>query len=324
MCLSGNVFPVVLVVFLVTAGCQTQPRSASQTSAASTAGAPHATEPPRSLLGRPLVGSPPGDLQRMEQALADARVQWNLNPGDPDRLIWVGRRLAYLWRFEEAIALYSDGIREHPDYAPLYRHRGHRYITLRRFDDAIRDLRRAADLVRGQADVIEADGMPNAQNVPLTTLKFNIWYHLGVACYLKGDFDAALHAFRETVRYTRHMDDNTVAVADWMYLTLMRLDRKREAAMQLEHITGDMRIIENTAYHRRLMMYKGAMSPDDLLLPTSDEVAVATLGYGVGMFHLLHGDSRRAQGAFERVVSGDSWPAFGFIAAEAELARMRK
>lgn len=320
----GRLVSVVVLGLTVVCGCETSPRGESASPGSDSGARPSSAKPPRSLLGRPLVGTPPGDRNKLEQALADARTQWNMNPNDPDRLIWVGRRLGYLWRFEEAIALYTDGIRQHPDYAPLYRHRGHRYITLRRFDDAIHDLRRAADLVRGQPDVIEPDGMPNAQNIPLTTLKFNIWYHLGVAYYLKGDFDAALHAFRETVRYTRNIDDNTVAVADWMYLTLMRLDRKREAAQQLERITDDMRIIENSAYHRRLMMYKGAVAPDDVLRPNSDEIAVATLGYGVGMFHLLHGDSQRAQAVFERVVSGGSWPAFGFIAAEAELARMRR
>jgi len=45
------------------------------------------------------------------------------------------------------------------------------------------------------------------------------------------------------------------------------------------------------------------------------------MGYGIGCLHLLAGDKSAALAAFERVVNGDEWPAFGFIAAEAELAR---
>ena len=47
----------------------------------------------------------------------------------------------------------------------------------------------------------------------------------------------------------------------------------------------------------------------------------ATIGYGIGCLHLFTGEKAAARAAFERVVSADEWPAFGFIAAEAELAR---
>ena len=48
---------------------------------------------------------------------------------------------------------------------------------------------------------------------------------------------------------------------------------------------------------------------------------LATYGYGVGHWYLVNGQRARAREIFERVVSGAQWPAFGFMAAEAELAR---
>ena len=39
---------------------------------------------------------------------------------------------------------------------------------------------------------IEPDGQPNARNIPTSTLNSNIYYHLGLAQYLKGEFEAAL------------------------------------------------------------------------------------------------------------------------------------
>ena len=47
----------------------------------------------------------------------------------------------------------------------------------------------------------------------------------------------------------------------------------------------------------------------------------ATLGYGVGVWHLVNGEADQAQKLFEQIVEEPMWPAFGHIAAEAELAR---
>ena len=86
-----------------------------------------------------------------------------------------------------------------------------------------------------------------------------------------------------------------------------------------------MDILENGAYHRRLLMYKGRERPEALLdAPTADATTLATQGYGVGNYHLVMGDTAKAVAVFERVVTGTGWNAFGFIAAEADLARMAK
>ncbi len=276
-----------------------------------------------SLLGKPLRSGPPGaDLAKLEAQLAAARAQLAETPDAAARIIWVGRRLGYLWRMNEAVDVYTEAIPSHPKDARLLRHRGHRYISLRRFDDAIADLERAARLIAGQPDEIEPDGMPNARNIPLTTTAFNVWYHLGLARYLKGDFAGALAAYRETMKFARRYDDNVVATTDWMYMTLMRLGREREASALLDHIKPDMDIIENRAYHRRLLMYKGLLSPEELLdIERATNLDIATLGYGLGTWYLINGDHERAKDAWARVVDGPYWPAFGFVAAEVQLAR---
>ncbi len=276
-----------------------------------------------SLLGRRLPAAPKSeDLAKLEADLVAARRELAADPDDPDKIIWVGRRLGYLWRMNEAIETFSRGIELHPDYAPLYRHRGHRYISIRRFGDAIADLERAADLIEGKPDVVERDGMPNEQGIPLTTTGFNVWYHLGLARYLTQDYEGALAAFREATKCGRGYDDNLVATADWMYMALRRAGRDREASALLNQIPPEMDIIENHAYHRRLLMYKGDVGPEELLdLETASELDLATLGYGLGNWYLYNGDPKRAEAVFRRVISGPYWPAFGFIAAEVELAR---
>ncbi len=67
----------------------------------------------------------------MEAAQAAALADWERNPDDADALIWAGRRTAYIGRYREAIGIFSEGIARHPDDARMYRHRGHRYLTVR-------------------------------------------------------------------------------------------------------------------------------------------------------------------------------------------------
>jgi Flp pilus assembly protein TadD len=85
-----------------------------------------------------------------EAKLAEARAAVERSPEDADALIWLGRRTAYLGRYQEAIRIFSQGIEKHPDDARFYRHRGHRYITVRDLARAIADLETASRLIAGQ------------------------------------------------------------------------------------------------------------------------------------------------------------------------------
>jgi hypothetical protein len=50
-------------------------------------------------------------------------------------------------------------------------------------------------------------------------------------------------------------------------------------------------------------------------------VTDATAAYGIGNWHLYNGRPAEARRVFERIIAGGQWGAFGYIAAEAELAR---
>lgn len=281
-----------------------------------------------SLLGQPL-SRPTFSPERLAELLGDleeARAVYDADPESEDAIIWLGRRTAYLGHYNEAIEIFTRGLDTHPDSYRLRRHRGHRYITLRRFDDAITDLSRAAELSQGVEDDTEPDGIPNAIGKPLSTTKFNIWYHLALAHYLKGELRTALTAWQRCMEFSTN-PDLVVATSDWMYMTLRRLGYDEEARTLLQPIRADMQIIENDAYHRRLLMYKGEVAPQELLdLRAVDDpdqaLAIATQGYGVGNWYLVEGDEERARDIFQRIVEGTSWAAFGYIAAEADLARM--
>lgn len=309
----------ILLIAALLGGCAT-----SETGDIDTTGAmPEAV----SLLGDSLVPTPlPDSVRRQyEMRLQEAQEELARDPTSADAAIWVGRRLGYLGRYREAIDTFSRAIDLHPEDARLYRHRGHRYITVRLFDSAVTDLERAAALVAGQPDEIEPDGIPNARNIPTSTLQSNIWYHLGLAYYLQGDFERARDAYREALRVSTN-PDMLVATTHWAYMTHRRLGKEAEAARLLAPISRDMDIIENDAYHRLLLMYKGELAVDSLLPAvgdTVDAVQDATVAYGVGSWHLYNGRADQAVSVFSNVMRNTQWAAFGYIASEAELARTR-
>src|SRR5687767_15840893 len=64
-----------------------------------------------------------------ETKLNEARELFEKDSRSAERIIWLGRRTAYLGRYKDAIEIYSEGIKQFPADARLYRHRGHRFIT---------------------------------------------------------------------------------------------------------------------------------------------------------------------------------------------------
>ena len=278
-----------------------------------------------SLSGKPLmIPATIPNQQKLEADLAAAQRTLSANPKDAEAMIWVGRRYGYLWRFRDAIATFSEGIALYPDNPKFYRHRGHRYISIREFAKAQADFEKAAALIKGKPDEIEPDGAPNPAGQPRSTLQFNIWYHLALSHYLQGNYAKAYDAWVECMKVSKN-DDSVVATSDWMWMTLMRLDRKADAAKVLERITPKMDILENTAYHRRLLMYKGLDKPEALLNTESpDPTQIATQGYGVANYYFVMGDRAKARQVLEKIVAGAGWNAFGFIAAEADLQREKR
>ncbi len=123
--------------------------------------------------------------------------------------------------------------------------------------------RRGAE--RPNKDEVEPDGEPNART---THLHFNVWYHLGLAHYLKGDFAGAERAYRRCLEVSRDNADRVAAASDWLYMTLRRLGRESEAARVLEPIRRHERHRE-PRYLNRLLMYKGENTPEELRAPAA-------------------------------------------------------
>ncbi len=289
-----------------------------------------------SLLGEPLERPIfPDDVQeRLTAQLAEAQARYELHPDDVDALLLLAQRTAGLGRFREGIAHFTDAIALDPTDARLYRYRGHRFISMRRLDDAIADLTEAARLVAGRGPEPEVAAGAPPGTIGTYTLQFSIWYHLGLANYLRGDFAAARAAYQECALFAP-TDETLVAITHWQYMTLRRLGDSDTAQRILAPIRPDMAITENRPYHRLTLLYTGALTPEQTLAPDAEDkdkgvgnnqaLMDATVGYGVGNWYRYNDRPAEAAAIFRRI--HDTTPpgmarfAFGYIAAEAELAR---
>ena len=271
-----------------------------------------------SSLGEELRSGEPSE--RLLDNLAAARVDYESNPDDADNIIWLGRRIAYTGDYRGAIEVFSQGIEKHPEDARMYRHRGHRYLSIREFDRAIADFDRAMTLIEGTEDEVEPDGAPNPAGIPVSTLHTNIWYHLGLAHYLKGELEDAIRIY-EIARPNIPNDDMRVAFTHWHYMSLRLLDRDAEAREVLEPIREDMNVIESMPYHQLCLMYKGESESGTVMGSNITAAGGDSAMYGIANWHYYNGRPDEARAVFEEMIEKSGWASFGRIAAESDLAR---
>lgn len=281
------------------------------------------------LLAAACTARPPAEdalpraLGEIPPDLATAEARWRAAPEDADALVWYGRRLGYEGRFEEALAVYGGGLRERPDDPELLRHRGHRYLSLRRYGEARADLERAARAIEGQADRIEPDGAPNEFGIPRGTLHTNVWYHLGLAYHCLRLDELAARAFAQCLAAATN-DDFRVAAAYWRALALFHLGRSDETRALAALTAGrELELMESFDYAELLRLFagKGTRALDELAAPGST-LSASTLAYGVAMWHRLEGREAEARAQLEAFLAAPPTGAFGRLAAEVEIARM--
>ena len=257
--------------------------------------------------------------QIYESKLEQAKANLEKDPS-ADNLIWLGRREAYLGNYETAIDLYSKGTIKYPKDARFYRHRGHRFISTRCFELAIKDFKKAVGLTRYKDNEIEPDGLPNALGIPTSTLQGNIYYHLGLTYYIQKKYHKARYAYEKCLKLAEN-NDSYIAAANWLYVIYRHLGQDRRASKLLSTINDDMNLIENHSYHTILKLHQGKLDPVDLEneIMNGQSLANTTLAFGLGNYYSINDNEQKAQSLFDMITKGNQWSAFGYIVAESRL-----
>ncbi len=232
-------------------------------------------------------------------------AQIEKDPHNPDLWMEKGLALSKQMLFREAIEAFSMGLTYNPFHALIYRHRGHRLLSIRRFHEAAFDLELSSRLDPGNWDT---------------------WYHLGLAYYLLKDYGRAEQAYKRCLDLTDRNEDTLVAVVDWYWMTLMRLGKKQEANELIGLVTEDTEPGENLSYKKRVLMYKGMIKPEELIeFEGADypDLELATQGYGVANYYRQIGEKDKALALYRKIIEHDTfWSAFGYLAALVDLAEM--
>lgn len=243
-----------------------------------------------------------------EKALAAYERAIAADPASADAHIGRGRTLARLRRYDEALASYGNALKVKPDDAMALRYRGHNYINVRKIDLALADLTRAAAIFEAARG---AD--------PRITDAYGIYYHLGLAHYLKRDFTAAASAYEKCLGVSKS-DGDRIGCLTWLYPSLRRAGRDADAQKVLAQVSPAMDVGENGAYLDRLLLFAGQRTEREAAARMSESpLQASTAGYGIGLWHLLNGRGDRAREYFLKASATDIPFAFGYIAAATEL-----
>jgi tetratricopeptide (TPR) repeat protein len=247
-----------------------------------------------------------------KDVVATAQKAVGADPKNPDLLLKLAQAHAAVWQDREAVDACTRGLVLAPNNADLLTERGHRELPLREFEKARGDLARAVEL------------NPN---------KMDAYYHLGLAHYFLGEFAQAAAAFRHAVDLAPSTDER-INSTNWLYVSLRRANRPRDAAQAAAVITAEITNKQpHTLHYLNLVrLFQGRMTETEVVPPEpprdgSDieaELRFDTVAYGVGNWHLYNGEPAKAQEYFRRVLQGKVWITWGFIGAERELAAVAK
>jgi tetratricopeptide (TPR) repeat protein len=224
--------------------------------------------------------------------------------------------LASLRRFADAVAACSNGMAANPGETTLLVDRGHYYLNLHRIDLALADLSRV-EAMRTDTVVVPLNARDRIER--LQGEDYQLWFHLGLAKYLDGQFAAAVDTFDKCIRTARFTCEG------WRYLALRHAGRDKEAQAFLDStfaVTAGVRrrtdLLRSIIFTFKVRSWD--VDPSDL---PDDPLDRSTIAYNVGIWHLLNGRTDRARTFFELATTAPSdSDAFGALAAEAELKRM--
>jgi tetratricopeptide (TPR) repeat protein len=213
------------------------------------------------------------------------------------------RALAGLRRHEEAIAACGESLRLNPGDPHALRDRGHYYLNLGKIDPALADLREAESR---------------------TKMDRGIYYHLGMAYYLRGDFKEAAAAYEGCLR-TSSDEGARVECQAWLYPSLRRAGRDADARSLLQSLNTRSLPGHPGNYLDRLLLFAGVRTEQNVSSTMAAEGALSetTVGYSIGLWHLLEGRPDRAREYFERILKTGYSTSWGYRAAESEMKRLR-
>lgn len=244
-----------------------------------------------------------------DEGLAAINEKLAADPDNAQLLMEKGLALAKVSLYREAGECYARAIALEPFNGILYRHWAHRMLSQWRFEDACAGFSMASRLIPENWDV---------------------WYHLGLSWFLLGDYKKAAAAYQRCLELSTK-EDELIAICDWYYMTELRLGDRAAAEKLLDNIREDFDPGENTAYFRRLLMYKGIVAPEEVLpqdLEAMEPLELITMGFGLSNYYWYNGEQEKSNQVIDMILKAgdesDCYFAFGYLAAKVDKKNRSK
>lgn len=250
--------------------------------------------------------------------IAQARAKFEKDASNPQLLIEVGMLQDSFMRHGDAVQTYTEGIEKFPKDWRFLRYRGQRYISSRKFPEAIQDLEKARESTKQSYDVA---------------------YYLGLAYYFSGDYEKAEAEFGRceaqlkqplsppenlmgltSCEVGREEQAFLVPLMFWRYLALRRGGKNAEAKAYADAVSPLWTLRSNKAFYDALLYFRGTKEVTEML----DGANEATRDYltrsaGVAVQLFTEGERQRACSIWQRNAMDTKWNHLGVIAAEAEF-----
>jgi tetratricopeptide (TPR) repeat protein len=282
-----------------------------------------------SLLGDTLYGlplDPAGGPERIRRIQA-AREAVQRDSSDLAAWLRLGRRTSEMGRLRDAMGVYTSAAGIHFTDPRIWRQRGEVLLKLRYLDAAIADLRKAGLLALNQPKFLEvvlgAGDSLAARDV--TSLQYQVPMLLGFALYCKGNYPAAAEVLAEATKAALTPDEQARALL-WLFFAVRRIGDGSGAARVLSLVRPELSESAQLPDITLLQGYQGTFPSDSIR-----KRALARIGpegtlfsYGIAYVLLLKPEARAdAELWLQRARSGADWTALPYLAAEADLARLR-
>ncbi len=278
-----------------------------------------------SLSGNPLYNpvSYPDPEHKQLVKFNKAVKEWEKDPENREKLVWLGRQHAYMGRYRDAIHIYTEALKLYPEDPDLLRHRAHRYLSLRMFKHSIRDSEKAIDKMLLQPDYMEPSGLAGAEETTQYTMYTNTYYHLGLAYMLDGDMQNARKAFYDLLEAASN-DDHIIMACYWLYIILKRIGDDAEAEKLLEHVKPGMNTPVSQEYYYNMQLFKDELTPEDIQQKSDEKghLGIVTYGYGLANAYLFRGEYDKYIETLKKILETNAWSGFGYLSAEVDAYRL--
>ncbi|HSK69429.1 MAG TPA: hypothetical protein VLA21_09240, partial [Candidatus Limnocylindria bacterium] len=178
-----------------------------------------------------------------EPTLEQLRAQVQAAPRDPEGYLQLGLALNREGRLAEALDAFSRGLVENPFHMLLRQQR------------ARKNMARNPWLALSDFTLVTR----------IAPSYWEGWYYMGVTYFLNDLPERARDAFTRCLQEAQASNASLIPVIDWLYTVHMKLGEAREAREALSLFTQDGADPdgEDYSYARRLLLYKGLLTPDD-------------------------------------------------------------